>query len=597
MVKRIHIFLLAALLSFGVAQNSQAELFAVSATSPTDPAGVFFPGSQYPLWYQDFAGPTPSGDFNPNYGIGPTAGGLKLELCPGTMPLFCLSEPPVGPPPALQVGAESFWWTSDASVPVPAGGALVRPGQVLLVLALEGAFPTETPVAGQELSFGRVRILIDAPVGGTYTVTHPFGVQVFNVDTPGIRAVFSTDDFGSFVTPADFRVALGSNVGPFLFPETPNFAALTDGAGNFFIGNIAETPVLGSPLGTNFFRVDGPPGSNLGGPGIDFVETNLFAVTGKVFTGAGNTPPVAVADAAVTRATTPVVINVLGNDTFTDIPIHPGSLAIATTPAGGTAAKTIVDGQVRVTYTPNAGFTGDDTFTYMIQNFAGTAALAAGTVTVTVEDLKVNKAEFRPKFLKWRVSGTSSDTTANAIGIQSGPPTVNTTLSGANELPTPVVSPGSGSATVTVGENSISFTLNINGLLNVTSTHLHLGSTGENGPVLFTLAGPNATTISNGTLTAADLQPQPAQGINTFVDAANAILGGKVYVQVHTAAVPAGELRGQLGPNRLVGSPAVQADGTWAVDGKSDAFPDAAKTISVRSSNGVRVIDVPLKVK
>jgi hypothetical protein len=41
----------------------------------------------------------------------------------------------------------------------------------------------------------------------------------------------------------------------------------------------------------------------------------------------------------------------------------------------------------------------------------------------------------------------------------------------------------------------------------------------------------------------------------------------------------------------------VQADGTWMIDGKSVAFPDATRTISVRSSNGVRIIDVPLKVK
>jgi hypothetical protein len=66
---------------------------------------------------------------------------------------------------------------------------------------------------------------------------------------------------------------------------------------------------------------------------------------------------------------------------------------------------------------------------------------------------------------------------------------------------------------------------------------------------------------------------------------------------VHTVAVPAGEVRGQLGPNRLVANVPVQANGTWVINGKSSALPDAARTISVRSSNGVQVIDVPLKVK
>ena len=120
-----------------------------------------------------------------------------------------------------------------------------------------------------------------------------------------------------------------------------------------------------------------------------------------------------------------------------------------------------------------------------------------------------------------------------------------------------------------------------------------MGAADASGPVLFNLAGANVASAS-GTLTAADLNP--ASGV-TFADAVNAILGGNAYIQVHTVAVPAGEVRGQLGPNRLVANVPVQANGTWVIDGKSSAFPDETRTISVRSSNGVRVIDVPLKVK
>jgi hypothetical protein len=581
MVKKIHIFLLAALMAFGVAQNSQAAMFDVSEifVQGIQPPPVIPLGPGFPQWYQDFSGPITRPDANLNYGIGPTPGGLKLELCPAGNPL-CLSD---------VVGDEFFWWTADATLNIPASGALTTPGLALLIQATEGT------TAAAPIAFNRTRIRIDTPVAGTYTVTFPFGVKVFNAPA-GTRGVNDTIDLGCLAAPCDFRSALNTELGPFLFWDTG--LPILDPAGvagdNFFIGDGATAhKVLGSPNGTNFFRIDGPPGSNLGGPGIDFIQTDLFVVSGKVFTAGGtaNTAPVAVPDAAATLMATPVDIDVLANDTFTDVPINPGSVAI-TAPIGGTAAMIVVDGRVKVRFTPTATFTGAGGFSYTVTGFGGVVSNVAA-VAVTVEDLKVAKAEFRPKFLKWRISGTSSDTTANSIGIQSGPPTVNATLSGANEVPSPVVSPGSGTASVTVGDAGINFNLNISGLLNITSSHIHLGSAETNGPILFTLVGPNVVSIS-GTLTAADLNP--AAGV-TFADAANAILGGNAYVQVHTAVVPSGEVRGQLGPNRLVGSVPVQANGTWVIDGKSPALPDAARTISVRSSNGVQVIDVPLKVK
>src|SRR5262249_42803538 len=37
--------------------------------------------------------------------------------------------------------------------------------------------------------------------------------------------------------------------------------------------------IIGSPLGTNVFRIDGP---NVGGPGINTISTDQFAITGKL---------------------------------------------------------------------------------------------------------------------------------------------------------------------------------------------------------------------------------------------------------------------------------------------------------------------------
>ncbi|MBI5664793.1 MAG: hypothetical protein HZC49_06870, partial [Nitrospirae bacterium] len=163
-------------------------------------------------------------------------------------------------------GAKAFWWSADALIPIPSGNAL-------LVLALEAAYGgTGDPVDGQQTSFCRVRIRIDAPSAGTYTVTHPYGVETFNVVTPGVRSINFTNDVG-IGAPGVFNGALTGPTFPFLTQLAPPPPA-------GFIGDLLEGTVTGSPNGTNFFRVEGP---DIGGPGINRIETDLFAVTGQIF--------------------------------------------------------------------------------------------------------------------------------------------------------------------------------------------------------------------------------------------------------------------------------------------------------------------------
>jgi CHRD domain/PEP-CTERM motif len=48
------------------------------------------------------------------------------------------------------------------------------------------------------------------------------------------------------------------------------------------------------------------------------------------------------------------------------------------------------------------------------------------------------------------------------------------------------------------------------------------------------------------TLTSASLLPDPADGINTFAEAVNAIEAGQTYFNIHTVAFPGGEIAGQI---------------------------------------------------
>lgn len=104
-------------------------------------------------------------------------------------------------------------------------------------------------------------------------------------------------------------------------------------------------------------------------------------------TGPGGPAANAVDDAASTPQDVAVVINALANDTnFTD----PVTVTIAT---NGTKGVAVVNGSpgnqaaVSITYTPNAGETGSDTFQYTVDDGASTDT---ATVTVTITPVGAN---------------------------------------------------------------------------------------------------------------------------------------------------------------------------------------------------------------
>ncbi|MEM1166635.1 MAG: Ig-like domain-containing protein [Planctomycetota bacterium] len=91
-----------------------------------------------------------------------------------------------------------------------------------------------------------------------------------------------------------------------------------------------------------------------------------------------NDPPVCNDDSATTSVDTPVEIDVLANDFDKDgDPLETGRIIVD--PINGAAAINVSG---TITYTPNAGFTGVDTFQYVVTD--GEFECAGATVTVTV---------------------------------------------------------------------------------------------------------------------------------------------------------------------------------------------------------------------
>ena len=107
----------------------------------------------------------------------------------------------------------------------------------------------------------------------------------------------------------------------------------------------------------------------------------------------GNDAPVLVDDSALTDEDTAVVVDVLGNDS--DPEGDPLTVTDTTEPANGSV---VINADGTVTYTPDTGFTGTDTFDYTITDPAGNASTA--TVTVMVQD---------PSMPDGIVSGTPND--------------------------------------------------------------------------------------------------------------------------------------------------------------------------------------------
>src|SRR5207249_4109979 len=233
--------------------------------------GAIDPANGYPRWYLD-------------------KNGLQLGQCldaanPADPCAIVGTFPNPGQPISFpnNFPVEFFYWRTTTTISNIGGVG----GRALLVMSTQagfgGATGTAADGAGAQIVFARYRVRVrpnGLVPGATYTVTGPFGVQSFVASATG--TINFTIDEGCPLgapLPCDFTSVLPtSNAGPFLTWD-PAIAPLPT-AGFIGDGLIAHT-IIGSPFHTNIFRIQGP---NVGGPGVNVVETNEFVnVIGKVY--------------------------------------------------------------------------------------------------------------------------------------------------------------------------------------------------------------------------------------------------------------------------------------------------------------------------
>lgn len=156
------------------------------------------------------------------------------------------------------------------------------------------------------------------------------------------------------------------------------------------------------------------------------------------------------------------------------------------------------------------------------------------------------------------------------------------TLQGSQEVP-PVVGAATGTGTAVLNaDNTLTYNVTTSGLSG-TAAHIHVGAPGVNGGVLFTLSGgPTAWSGTTAALTATQI---------------NDLQAGNFYFNVHTAANPGGEIRGQI---TQVGIPFGQAcpwsGGTATLTQTGAPYAGASITVTVSGGqpNDAGVIEASL---
>jgi uncharacterized protein YjlB len=230
-----------------------------------------------------------------------------------------------------------------------------------------------------------VKPVNDAPSGSDGTITM----------SQGTSYSFSAADFG-FSDPIDGHAlqAVVISTAPVSGTLTLGASVLSGGetvtAAELAAGDLVFTPApgaSGSPYASFSFQVQDDGGTPNGGVDLDPTPNTLTINVSSV-----NAPPVASDDTVSTAQDAPVTIDVLANDTDPD-----GDTLFVldyTLPSNG--AITAINGDGTISYSPDPGYTGADSFDYVVAEASG------GTAHY------------------WRLDGNAVDAIGTADGVVNG---------------------------------------------------------------------------------------------------------------------------------------------------------------------------------
>ena len=240
-----------------------------AATTPPAVSTGTDPANGFPQWYQDNTG-------------------TRVTPCLDPTDVNCIVAADAGFDPAkptvfpTNFPSEFFYLNAQSDRLATPGCKGAKAGRISILNNLEGAFVNGAPKFGDQMVFGRVRLILTGGLcpKSTYQVTAPYGSFSFTTDTNGAlpRNQGTTDVGCAPVAPnvCDFKLALAS-------PNATSFLrwdpAVAPAAPSGYLGDGTTLhPIIGGTNG-NIFRVTGP-GANNNTP-VN-LSTNLFTVAGKM---------------------------------------------------------------------------------------------------------------------------------------------------------------------------------------------------------------------------------------------------------------------------------------------------------------------------
>jgi VCBS repeat-containing protein len=271
--------------------------------------------------------------------------------------------------PGVLAGPTSFDPDGDAILAVPFTGSTQKGGSV--TLKSDGSFtytaPPSSPIAftgsdsftyqitdGTLTASGQVNIAVGlattSPTAADDNYTTPAGTALTENAFSGILAndSYNPSDIiqPQATNPKNGSLTLNSD-GSFTYTPNAGFSGTDSFTYSFFDATLAQ-------------------------------NSTTATVTIKVV--ADSSIPTPVDDSASTDQNTPVAVNVLANDTYkTSDEVHPFPF---TDPGHGSVTINVDN---TLTYTPDAGFFGTDSFTYLLyDNTSNITSASAATVTITV---------------------------------------------------------------------------------------------------------------------------------------------------------------------------------------------------------------------
>jgi VCBS repeat-containing protein len=279
---------------------------------------------------------------------------------------------PVNDPPVAVTDSAAVDEDSSVTIAVTANDTDPENSALTVTAVTQGAHGTVTLLAGNQVKYQPAANYF-GPDTFTYTVRDPanatamgtVNVTVNPVNDPPVAVADSVtmpEDSGFAFQPAANDTDIdGDTLTVVAVTQSPNGTAAISGALVTFSPNANYN---GSTSFTYTIRDAG---------GVERTATVSVTVTPV------NDAPLAGSDTASTNENVPVTVSVLANDTDID----GGALSVTAVTQG--AYGMVTTNGTTVTYTPAAGFSGTDSFTYNVSDgIGGGGGTATGLVTVSV---------------------------------------------------------------------------------------------------------------------------------------------------------------------------------------------------------------------